>query len=108
MPFKSLLWIDALFGLDTIDQVVPFHCSTSVWSGVASWAIPTAMQKSDEVQETPVNALSEATVGTAAKDHVAPFQCSTRGLLNAVPSGSDPTAVQSSVATQDTPASPPP
>src|SRR5665213_2659162 len=77
-PFKSLFRIDAVFGLDTIDQVVPFHRSTSVWSAVPLEAVPTAIHIFDEVHETPVNALFRPTpwFGLGAIDHAVPFHCS--------------------------------
>ena len=55
-PYKSLFWSDAVFGLDTIDHVAPFHSSTSVWSTVPLDAAPTATQNSDDMQDTPVSA----------------------------------------------------
>jgi hypothetical protein len=46
-------WPGSVSGLGTIDQAVPFHCSTRVWSASPVSADPTATHQVTEVQVTP-------------------------------------------------------
>jgi hypothetical protein len=71
-----------LFGDDTIDHELPFHCSIRVCCADAAVYAPTAQQFDVEVQVTPFRRLSAVPAlgdGIMAQDE--PFQCSIRVLL---------------------------
>ena len=56
-PDSSFDWVSLVFGLGTIDQVTPFHCSTRVLLSSLTWwgglTTPTAMQCMVERHEVP-------------------------------------------------------
>ena len=72
-----------LFGLATIDQVLPSHVSTSVLLTAVALALPlpTAVQELADRHDTPfrVLTLSPGGVGLETIDQVVPFHDSTRG-----------------------------
>ena len=95
------------FGLVTIDQVVPFQCSTNVLLVAPGWSKvwPTALQfvvlghdtLSRPLEVTPLG------LGLATIDQLVPFHRSTK-VAPADPSGEEPpTASQFVVLTHDTP-----
>jgi hypothetical protein len=71
-PFSSR---PLMVGLGTIDQAVPFHCSTRVWPVDA--IEPTATQTETEAHETASRVGPEPlVVGLGAIDQAVPFHCS--------------------------------
>ena len=99
-PTKKLELVG--LGLLTIDQVVPFHCSTRE-SSRESPKEPTAKQLAAFAHDTPKKmlvALPEP-LGLATIDQLVPFHCSTN-VTTAELLNSRPTAVQSVVVGHDT------
>ena len=58
------------FALATIDQLAPFHRSTSVWLVLQ----PTAMQNVGAVHDTPLNKAKILTPGVGTTSQRRPFQ----------------------------------
>src|SRR5580704_6537124 len=88
------------FGLGTIVQVVPFHCSINVFSAkfdLEKVAVtPTAMQFVVDGHDTPTSDVSADPLdfGVDAIDQFVPFQCSARAF-GEVDVAVNPTAAQS-------------
>ncbi len=90
-------------GLETADQVTPFHCSIRVPVGTGPWvpdpsAIsrePTAKHADGPEHEMPVNA--ERVPGTSRTDQPTPFQRSESGRREPGGPALEPTAMQSVV-----------
>src|SRR5271163_4582694 len=57
---SSLFRAALVFGLGTIDQLVPFHCSVRVWAAVPLLAVPTAQQVEALTQLTLLSSLFRA------------------------------------------------
>ena len=72
------------FGVETIDQAVPFQCAANVPVGWPPWPasmVPTAQQSAMLTHVTPKNPpWTAGFAGTADSDHVAPFHCSINGV----------------------------
>ena len=65
------------FGLGTILQVVPFHCSMSVWSLPLLLTYPTAQTLFAEIPVTPSSVFTDAPgLGLDTRLQVLPFHCS--------------------------------
>jgi hypothetical protein len=93
-PSSSLSGEAVGLGLDTPDQAVPFHNSTSVWSSLLE-VPPTATQSEELMHDTAERVPSTSGLGIA--DQVVPFHDSARGCVE-VP----PTATQSEELMHDT------
>jgi hypothetical protein len=89
-PFRTLMAMPVGLGLVTMDQVLPFHCSTSVFpSDEESAYLPTAKQLVVVRHDTPFSTLSVAPtgLGLGTTDQRVPFQRSI-SVFAAVPSRS--------------------
>ena len=77
MPCSWLLAVPAL-GLATIDQLEPFHCSTSVWYTVVPKPWPTAVHQALPMHETPVRStlVWPSGFGVDTTAQAVPFQSS--------------------------------
>jgi hypothetical protein len=65
-------------GLDSTDQVLPFHDSTRVWYWPPeSTSVPTATHPVEVVHDTPNSPLSTAGLGLDTTDQALPFHDST-------------------------------
>jgi hypothetical protein len=64
-----------------IDQVVPFHTSTSVWSALPLYDCPTATQYDELAQDTAYRTLLGLRSGVGVIDQLDPFQTSASGPL---------------------------
>ncbi len=71
------------FGVDAIDQLVPFQCSARAFWDVDVEENPTAAQSVSLAQDTPLNAVSSDPVGLAEAtiDQVVPFQRSINPVI---------------------------
>jgi hypothetical protein len=65
------------FGLGTIDQVVPFQCSTNVRDTPPLALLPTALQLVALGHATLASTEFPLEFGLATMDQLVPFQCST-------------------------------
>jgi hypothetical protein len=83
-PARPLLVAPTGLGLATIDQVVPFHCSTKVFVAEPVVNVPTAMQLVGLGHATPPRELLIAPAGWAVVsiDQLVPFQCSTSSVVS--------------------------
>ena len=99
MPCSWLLSVPAL-GLATIDQVEPFHCSTSVWYTVPKPS-PTAVHHAVPMHETPLRStlVCPAGFGVDTTVHVVPFHSSD---MLAVPPAEFPTPMHTVDDVQET------
>jgi hypothetical protein len=91
-------------GLVTIDQLVPFQCSTSVLSADVVEELPTAKQLVVLAHATPyrMTAFVPVGLGLVTIDQLVPFQCSTNVLVPE-PLDEKPTAKQLVVLGHETP-----
>ncbi len=65
-------------GLVTVDQTLPFQCSTNVRSNEPLFWVPVATQKDTETHDTEYRALSLVLgLGLVTVDQTLPFHCST-------------------------------
>ena len=84
-PFRALGFSSDGLGLDTIDQVVPFHDSTR---GCGSSSVPmnepTAVQELAETHDTAARLLVDPSAGLGTTDHLVPFHDSTRGFASSL------------------------
>ncbi len=64
-----------------MDHAVPFQCSINGWLAVASRAVPTAVQSTEERHETALRKALDAPTPAALRtiDQVTPFHRSTSG-----------------------------
>ena len=78
-PVSSFDWVSLVFGLGTIDQVTPFHCSMRVFGVLPTLKVPTAVQAEAAEHETPVRSFDWVSLvfGLGTIDQVTPFHCST-------------------------------
>jgi hypothetical protein len=91
------------FGLVTIDQAAPFHCSMSVCSEEGSLAEPAAMQNEVLTQDTAASPFGrEEALGLVTMDQAVPFHCSTR-VWSVLPLSAPPAAIQNDAVTHETP-----
>jgi hypothetical protein len=91
------------FGLGTVDQVVPFQCSTSVMFPPPLYAEPTALQLVALGHETLESPEFPIEFGLATMDQPVPFQCSASVLTAPVLLTDFPTALQLVALEQATP-----
>jgi hypothetical protein len=80
-PLRLLLVAPFGLGLVTIDQLVPFQCSTNVLVVEPVVELPTAKQLVVLRHATPLKLAAESLgLGLATIDQLVPFQCSTNVL----------------------------
>jgi len=72
---SRIFWSELGLGLGTILQLVPFHCSMSVYSPTLEITNPTAQMSEAETMATP---LSMPAPGLETTLQLLPFHCSIR------------------------------
>ena len=85
-PARELCWLlpGLAFGVTTMDQSLPFHCSASVvWASET----PTAQQSAALTHTTPLRLVSpdRLGLGVVTIDQTLPFQCSAREKMPLLP-----------------------
>jgi hypothetical protein len=92
-------------GLETRLQLVPFHCSISVWkTPLELMEDPTAQMSVAETTATAFRTLSDVpTLGLETTFQLVPFQCSVRVCLTPLEGVENPTAQTSEAETAATP-----
>ena len=94
---ESELSCEPTLGPDTTFQLVPFHCSVSVYSPEFEITNPTAQTSLAETMATPLRRLFPMRFGLGTTLHCVPFQCSISVCLTPLALMKSPTA-QTSVA----------
>src|SRR6266568_2004022 len=100
---SRIFWSELGLGLETILQLVPFHCSMSVCSPTLEITNPTAQMSEAETMATPLRRLFPVRFGLATTLHCVPFHCSISVWEVEVLSRKSPTAQTSVAETTVTP-----
>jgi hypothetical protein len=104
-PHRTAYVVAAGLGLETIDQLVPFHCSTNVLVAEPSKESPTAKQLVVLGHDTPLSkeAVAPVGLGLVRTDQLVPFHCSTSVVVAPKWAEDEPTAKQLVALGHDTP-----